>query len=154
MPQLTGLIEAFSIPSDTTSSIPSLTPDQWEALSSYLNAVTLEEGQILFQRTREESSLYFLERGKVAIHYENARGTLRIGVLGPGVVFGEASFLGNIPRQASAQSMLPGRAWVLPVLKFREMFSRNPDLALKVIQIAATTLALRSRDSRKRRCIA
>lgn len=154
MTTLNGLIEAFTVPSDAQLQVPTLSASQWASLANYLNPVTLIESQIIFQRGREEFSLYFLESGKVAIHYENDQGKLRIGLVGPGTVFGEASFLGNMVRQATAQSMAPGKAWVLTVLKFREMFSRDPELALKTIQIASTTLAKRSRDGIKRRSIA
>lgn len=154
MTTLNGLIEAFSVPSDPQLHAVSLSANQWQSLASYLNPVALTESQMVFQRGREESSLYWLESGKVAIHYENEQGALRMGFVGPGAVFGEASFLGSMARQASAQSMAASKAWVLTVLKFREMFTRDPELALKTMQIAASTLAKRSRDARKRRCIA
>lgn len=154
MTTLNGLIEAFSIPTDPELKVPTLSESQWQSLANYLSPAALAESQIVFQRGREESSLYFLESGKIAIHYENEEGKLRMGLVGPGAVFGEASFLGNMVRQATAQSMAPGKAWVLTVLKFREMLLRDSELALKTMQIAASTLARRSRDARKRRSIA
>ncbi|MDH5857479.1 cyclic nucleotide-binding domain-containing protein [Lampropedia aestuarii] len=154
MTTMNGLIEAFAVPADPQLQVPNLSAGQWASLANFLSPVSLGESQIVFQRGREESSLYFLESGKIAIHYENAQGQLRMGLVGPGAVFGEASFLGNMLRQATAQSMAPGKAWVLTVLKFREMLTRDSELALKTIQIAASTLARRSRDARKRRSIA
>lgn len=152
--KLQGLIAAFSAPFDPEAPKNPFSPDQWAELAGYLTPVALLEPELLFQRKREERSLYFIERGRVTIHYENAKGAVRMALVSSGAVFGEASFLGNLPRQATAQVASAGQAWVLGRMKFNELHKRNPDLALDVAQLAATTLARRSRDPRRRRAIA
>lgn len=148
------LIKAFEFPLDKDSVAKPFSPQQWELLDGYLMPVNLVEGEILFQRHREERSLYLIESGRVTIHYENSKGTLRMGFVSPGSVLGEASFLGNVPRQAGARVAAAGQAWMLSRLKFMELHKRAPDVALDVVQMAATILAKRSRDPRRRRVIA
>ncbi|MDO4704654.1 MAG: cyclic nucleotide-binding domain-containing protein [Comamonadaceae bacterium] len=152
--RLHDLIQAFAYPLDKESKAKPFSPQHWAMLDGYLTRVELKQGQTLFQRDRDERSLYLLESGRVTVHYENAKGTLRMGFVSPGSVFGEASFLGNLPRQASATVADAGVAWALSRIKFMELYRREPDLGMEVVQMAASILARRSRDARRRRVIA
>ncbi|PAT36447.1 Crp/Fnr family transcriptional regulator [Vandammella animalimorsus] len=152
--RLADLAAAFAAPLDPEAISKPLAANHWELLAGFLTPTNLMEGETLFQRYRDERSLYFLESGRVTIHYENEKGTLRVALVSSGTVFGEASFLGNMPRQASAQVATAGRAWQLSRLKFTELYQRHPSVALDVVQLASATLARRSRDARRRRAIA
>lgn len=152
--RIEALMQAFSFPLEKDAVTKPLSPQQWSVLDGYLMPVQLSEGEALFQRGRLERSLYLMESGRVTIHYENAKGVLRMGFVSAGSVFGEASFLGDVPRLASAKVAVSGKAWMLSRLKFVELHKREPDLALDVVQLAATVLAKRSRDPRRRRVIA
>ncbi|KKW67780.1 hypothetical protein AAV94_09155 [Lampropedia cohaerens] len=152
--KLLGLALAFAHPIDPETPANALTDAQWAALAGYLVQIPLVEAEILFQRRRQERSLYFIETGRVHIHYENDKGAIRAALVSAGSLFGEASFLGNLPRQATAQVAAAGRAWQLSRLKFTELYTRQPDLALQIIQLAGTTLAQRARNARRRPAIA
>lgn len=148
--RLSGLQEAFEHPLDQESLAAPFTPSQWRLLESFLSPLSLAESSIVYQRGAEGRSLLFLESGRITIHYENSKGKLRLSLVSPGNLFGEASFLGKLPRQATAQVASPGKAWSLGPVKFTELSNRYPDLSLAVTQLAAGVLARRVSNSKRR----
>ncbi|RMX04991.1 cyclic nucleotide-binding domain-containing protein [Corticibacter populi] len=152
--RLAGLIEAFQSPQDAEAVRLALPLEHWRVMEGHLTLVNMVESSFLFQRGGQERSLYLLESGRVVIHYENSLGKLRMATISPGNMFGEASFLGRMSRQATAQVANVGKVWTLGPVKFGELCNRHPELALTLTQLAATVLAKRSCDRKRRIAIA
>lgn len=147
---MTTLVQAFNAPVDPEMLRAPLSDMQWNKLSAYLLPLSLTESRIIYKRGSHEKSLYFLESGRIAIHYENSQGKLRISLIDAGNFFGEASFLGKQNRLATAQVAAAGKCWVLTTLKFTEMVNRSPELALAIQQQAAYVLAQRIANRTRR----
>lgn len=147
---LAGLIEAFQHPIDPEAAKIAFTPEQWRLLEGFLTPFPLRESQLIYPRGNEDKSLFLLESGRVTIHYENSEGKVRLCLVSPGNLFGEASFLGRLPRKSSAQVASAGKAWMLGRIKFSEMMQRNPELAVAVTQTAAEVLANRVFNGKRR----
>lgn len=148
--RLTGLIEAFVHPIDPETTPSPFSPEQWKQLDGFLTPIALTESTILYHRNSDEKGIFLLESGRAAIHYENSEGKLRICLISPGNIFGEASFLGKLPRQATAQATADGKAWILDRIKFKEMTTRNPELAVTFMQFATQILSKRVFNGRRR----
>lgn len=147
---ITPLVEAFQAGADPEVHRPTFSNEQWGKLAAYLSPIALQESSLVYKRGATEKSLYFIESGRVTVHYENSQGKLRMCIVDPGNFLGEASFLGMQNRLATAQVGTSGKAWVLSPLKFNEMVNRSPELALAVTQQAAHVLAHRIANRNRR----
>lgn len=147
---ITVLVDAFKTASDPEVYRPTFSDEQWSKLAAYLSPIALQESNLLYKRGATEKTLYFIESGRITVHYENGQGKLRMCIVDPGNFLGEASFLGQQNRLATAQVAAAGKGWVLSPLKFNEMINRSPELALAVTQQASYVLAHRVANRNRR----
>jgi len=66
---------------------------------------TYQDGQIIFKEGTFGDWVYIIHEGTVEISKDVEGNKVIIEVLGPGEIFGEMAFLGDIPRTATALSI-------------------------------------------------
>jgi len=145
-----GLIHAINQNSSVDSLNNTLTAQQWELLSGYLQPMTLAHGQQLFTQGSQERTLYLMESGSLSVHYEDEKQRLRLAMISPGSVVGEGAFFSHQPRNATVQAGAPCKLWCLTALRFAELSNRQPAVALALAMAAGSVLAKRL-GHRKRR---
>jgi len=147
---LSGLIHAIGQASATDSLLNTLSIQQWETLSGYLQPMVLETGKVLFSQGGQERTLYLVESGSLSVHFENEKGDLRFALIGPGSVVGEGAFFSHQPRTATVQAGAQSKLWCMSALRFSELGNRQPAVALALAMSVGAVLAKRL-GHRKRR---
>lgn len=116
---------------------------QWQTLAGYLQALSLSAGEVLTRQGAPDRTVFFVESGHLTAHREDERRSIRMALLGAGSVVGEGSFFSQEPRSATVQTTSACRLWRLTPLRFQELSSRHPDLALALGLAMGSVLARR-----------
>lgn len=127
-----------------------LSDAQWQSLGDYLQPVTLSQGQVLIEQGVKDRTVYFVESGSLTVHYEDDKDRVRIAMVGAGSVLGEGAFFSHLPRSATVNAGGHSRLWCLTPLRFRELSTRYPVIALELTVAMAAVLARRMYNKPKR----
>jgi len=145
-----GLIQAIKKNESNDSFAPSLTPFQWELLSSYMQPFSLMQGQVLIEQNALDRTLYLIESGGLSVHYEDDKGRVRLAVVGPGSAVGEGAFFTRQPRNATVQAASASKIWCLTPIRFTELSNRNPAVALAIAMALGSLVSRRLVNKPKR----
>lgn len=137
--------------SNALDAVPlNLNDTQWTTLSGYLQPVMLRQGQALIEQGVKDRTVYFVESGSLTVHYEDSHDRIRIAVVGEGSVLGEGAFYSHLPRSATVTAGSDCRLWCLTPLRFRELCTRAPEVALELTVAMSAVLARRMYNKPKR----
>jgi CRP-like cAMP-binding protein len=137
--------------SNALDAVPlNLTDVQWQSLADFLQPMALPQGQVLIEQGVKDRTVYFVESGSLTVHYEDAKERVRLALVGPGSLLGEGAVFSHLPRSATVQAGAPSRLWCLTPLRFRELSTRFPPIALELTLAMAAVLACRMYNRPKR----
>lgn len=137
--------------SNALDAVPlNLQDTQWRSLADYLQPVSLQQGQVLIEQGVKDRTVYFVETGSLTVHYEDGKDRIRIAMVGAGSLLGEGAFFSHLPRSATVNAGSVCRLWCLTPLRFRELATRFPDLALELTVAMSAVLARRMYNKPKR----
>lgn len=145
-----GLAQSMRLSSALDAVPLNLNDTQWAQLANYLQPVALQQGQVLIEQGVKDRTVYFVESGTLTVHYEDSRERVRIAVVGAGSLLGEGAFFSHLPRSATVHAGSDCRLWCLTPLRFRELSSRHPDVALDLSVAMSAVLARRMYNRPKR----
>ena len=145
-----GLAQSMRLSSALDAVPLNLSDTQWTQLANYLQPVALQQGQVLIEQGVKDRTVYFVESGTLTVHYEDSRERVRIAVVGSGSLLGEGAFFSHLPRSATVHAGSDCRLWCLTPLRFRELSSRHPEVALDVSVAMSAVLARRMYNRPKR----
>lgn len=123
---------------------------QWRQLAEYLQPMSLPQGQVLIERGVKDRTVYFVESGSLSAHFQDSRQRVRMAMVGAGSLLGEGAFFSHLPRSATVNAGSDCRLWSLTPLRFRELSTRQPDIALELTLAMAAVLARRMHNKPKR----
>ena len=123
---------------------------QWHQLAEYLQPMSLPQGQVLIERGVRDRTVYFVESGSLSAHFQDSRQRVRMAMVGAGSLLGEGAFFSHLPRSATVNAGSDCRVWSLTPLRFRELSTRQPDIALELTLAMAAVLARRMHNKPKR----
>lgn len=144
------LAQAMKLSSALDAVPLNLQEPQWRNLADYLQPVSLQQGQVLIEQGVKDRTVYFVESGSLTVHYEDDKDRIRIAMVGPGSLLGEGAFFSHLPRSATVNAGGACRLWCLTPLRFRELSTRFPDLALELTVAMSAVLARRMYNKPKR----
>ena len=145
-----GLAHAMAH-SNALDAVPlNLEDAKWQTLANYLQPVNLQQGQALIEQGVKDRTVYFVESGSLTVHYEDSRERVRIAVVGAGSLLGEGAFFSHLPRSATVHAGSACRLWCLTPLRFRELSTRYPEIALDLTVAMSAVLARRMYNKPKR----
>jgi CRP/FNR family cyclic AMP-dependent transcriptional regulator len=100
-----------------------------------------KKNMLIFMEGDPGECFYFILSGKVKVFrtYEDGKEHI-IHIFGEGDVFGEATLFTNVPYPASASVYEDAVIGVIKNKDMEELVTRNPDLALKLLEIFAKKL--------------
>ncbi len=128
-----------------------LSDAQWRQLAEYLQPVSLQQGQVLIEQGVKDRTVYFVEIGQPhGAFSKTTRERVRIAMVGAGSLLGEGAFFSHLPRSATVNAGSDCRLWCLTPLRFRELSTRHPDIALELSVSMAAVLARRMYNKPKR----
>ncbi|MBA4194856.1 MAG: cyclic nucleotide-binding domain-containing protein [Hydrogenophaga sp.] len=137
--------------SNALDAVPlNLSEIQWNTLAGYLQPVLLRQGQALIEQGVKDRTVYFVESGTLTVHYEDSHDRIRIAVVGEGSLLGEGAFFSHLPRSATVSAGSDCRLWCLTPLRFRELCTRAPEVALELTVAMSAVLARRMYNKPKR----
>jgi CRP-like cAMP-binding protein len=137
--------------SNALDAVPLNLPDpQWRLLGEYLQPVSLRQGQVLIEQGVKDRTVYFVEAGSLTVHYQDSRERVRIAIVAAGSLLGEGAFFSHLPRNASVVAGSDCRLWCLTPLRFRELSSRQTQIALDLTIAMSAVLARRMYNKPKR----
>jgi CRP/FNR family transcriptional regulator, cyclic AMP receptor protein len=126
-------------------------PSAVELLRSVALFADLEEGELerfshvavprsfpagtrVFHEGDSSDACYIVSDGSFRVTREHSDGrAITLATLGPGEIFGELAMLDGDKRSASAESITDGTLLALPANDVRNLLSRNPEIALKLV---------------------
>ena len=144
------LVQAILRNQSVDSFAPVLTHSQWELLGGYMQPFTLSAGQVLIQQNAVDRTIYLVETGSLNVHYEDAKGRVRLAVVGPGSAVGEGAFFTRLPRSATVQASIPTKVWSLTPIRFTELSHRHPEVALSLSMALGALVSRRLVNKPKR----
>lgn len=133
---------------------PAFSAAQWELFGSFLQPLTLSKGRSLIEQGSQDRRLYWVETGSLTAHREDSKGRVRLAILGPGSVVGEAGFFSHQPRLTSVEAAADGRIWCLTPLRYIELANRQPALAVELCMALGAVMAARYANRPRRVAIA
>jgi len=145
-----GLAESMRHSSALDAVPLNLTDMQWPMLANYLQPVVLQQGQVLIEQGVKDRTVYFVESGTLTVHYEDDKERVRIAVVGSGSLLGEGAFFSHLPRSATVHAGSDCRLWCMTPLRFRELSTRHPEVALELTVAMSAVLARRMYNKPKR----
>ena len=144
------LAQAMQI-SNALDAVPMNLPDaKWRELAEYLQPVHLPEGQVLMEQGVKDRTVYFVESGSLLVYDQESQERVHLAVVGAGSLLGEGAFFSHLSRSATVSAGADCRLWCLTPLRFRELSSRHPDIALELAVSMAAVLARRMYNKPKR----
>ena len=99
-------------------------------------------GQYFFRRNDGGDEMYIVISGKVDIIL--AENEPPIATLGAGELFGEMTFLENMPRSASARASEDTLALVINNGNFNKLMRKNPEIALNIMKTLSGRLRVKN----------
>ena len=137
--------------SNALDAVPlNLNDSQWPMLANYLQPVALQQGQVLIEQGVKDRTVYFVESGTLTVHYEDDKERVRIAVVGSGSLLCEGAFFSHLPRSATVHAGSDCRLWCMTPLRFRELSTRHPEVALELTVAMSAVLARRMYNKPKR----
>lgn len=145
-----ALAQAVAVNVSYDAFAPAFTPTQWETVGNYLQSFEVSPGEILIDQGGLDRTLFFIESGSLSVHLLDAKGQMRLAILGAGSVVGEGAFFSRAPRSANVVATVACRLWRLTAVRFSEMANRQPDLALEIALALGAVLSKRMVSRLKR----
>jgi CRP/FNR family transcriptional regulator, cyclic AMP receptor protein len=147
---ITGLARAISDSRAADALLCKFAPPQLDVLAAYLQPEEYRSGQVLMAQGAVDRTLYFIESGTLAVHYEDEKARVRMAMVGPGTVLGEGAFFAHQPRNATVQASTACKLWSLSMQRFTELAHRHPAIALELILGMGGVMAKRLYNRPKR----
>jgi CRP/FNR family transcriptional regulator, cyclic AMP receptor protein len=124
---------------------PRLSLEQWRQLAPYLSRQEVRAGDLLVKQESRERTMYMLESGSLQVFVTGNPGRLRLSILRPGAVVGEAGMFSDQPRMANVEAMTECVVWALSGPRIEELALRNTALTLELVRAAAAVMGVRMR---------
>jgi CRP-like cAMP-binding protein len=115
------------------------------ALASMMTLRRYRAGELVIRRGEPGDELFLVCAGcfTIAIDHRGMDGlgdTTRLATFGPGMCFGEISFITGSLRSADVIAVESGSCWVLERPQFEELRQRDPDVIIELLQALTVDL--------------
>lgn len=108
-----------------------------------LTELSFQSGETIVSQGEIGLGLFCLVEGSAEARVRNGGWEQTLGVLEPGMVFGELGFVTETPRTATVTSTGRCRVVILPGSEFQKLKKSRPELALKLMSNLFTTVSRR-----------
>ena len=109
-----------------------LTDEQIFRLTGVVRDEIHETGVLVLAHRSQGRDLYVLERGEILIQRPTSYGTFTLGKLGPGSMFGEASYITGQDRSSDASALAPCQLFRLDAAALDSLIEAAPELGIKL----------------------
>ena len=117
----------------------------WEPFAQSRAAIRCSPGFLIYLQGTEATCFYYLKEGRVKSFIQSETGGERVlNIYRAGSLFGEASFLDELPRVSSAVALTPCEIVPIDREQVTAEFTRNPGMAMAMLKYLARTVRLLS----------
>ncbi len=117
----------------------------WEPFAQSRAAIRCSPGFLIYLQGTEATCFYYLKEGRVKSFIQSETGGERVlNIYRAGSLFGEASFLDELPRVSSAVALTPCEIVPIDREQVTAEFTRNPGMAMSMLKYLARTVRLLS----------
>ena len=119
----------------------------WKPFAEHRAPIRCSAGFLIYLQGTEATCFYYLKEGRVKSYIQSEDGNERIlNIYEAGSLFGEASFLDELPRVSSAVALTPCQLIPIDRELVMQEISKNPALAMAMMKYLARTVRLLSRQ--------
>lgn len=119
----------------------------WKPFAEHRAPIHCSAGFLIYLQGTDATCFYYLKEGRVKSYIQSEDGNERIlNIYEAGNLFGEASFLDELPRVSSAVALTPCQLIPIDRELVMQEISRNPELAMAMLKYLARTVRLLSRQ--------
>ena len=116
-------------------------PAQRDALAAHLTERSHDDGDTVFLRGDESTSLMIVASGRVALRLTSPQGReILLAILEPGEIFGEMSLLDGRGRSADAVAFGPCRLLSLDRRDMLPVLQDSPEACIRLLELLSTRL--------------
>lgn len=117
----------------------------WKPFAEHRAPIRCSPGFLIYLQGTEATCLYYLLEGRVKSYIQSESGEERVlNIYGPGSLFGEASFLDELPRVSSAVALTTCQLVPIDRELVTQEIARDPNLAMAIMKYLARTIRLLS----------
>lgn len=117
----------------------------WKPFAEHRTPIHCPAGFLIYLQGTDATCFYYLKEGRVKSYIQSEDGDERIlNIYDSGSLFGEASFLDELPRVSSAMSLTPCQLIPIDRELVMQEISKNPALAMAMMKYLARTVRLLS----------
>lgn len=117
----------------------------WRPFAERRASVRCSPGFLIYLQGTEATCFYYLKEGRVKSYIQSEDGAERVlNIYEAGSLFGEASFLDELPRVSSAVALTPCQLVPIDRELVTQEIAKDPGLALAIMKYLARTVRLLS----------
>ncbi len=145
MPNVAGTAQSQFIPALRTAKnrLEYLTENDWLLIIDRSKQMTFAKGEKLLHRGQQTKLVYLLAQGKANVESPSQ---VTIGIINPGEIAGEMSFLESAPASATVTAAEDVTAFAIDWTALKDLFELFPHLASRFYRSLALNLSRRLRD--------
>lgn len=119
------------------------------ALSEECTEGAFKKDEVIFPEESPGDKMYIVRQGSVKVYKKIKNNDTTLAVLGPGEFFGEMALLDGGARSAAAKAIEDVKALVISIKNFETLREKQPQVALRIMDVLVRTLSTRLRQANK-----
>ncbi len=128
-----------------------LSDDEVKLLAACMSEETYNSGSFLFKETEIRDSVFVIYSGEVELIKKSPQNEIkRLAYFSNGEMLGEGTFVDDSPHSTSARSVSQAIVFRLHKNNINDIFSKRPDLGLKISAKLAKVISIRMRSATTR----
>ncbi|MCB1734608.1 MAG: cyclic nucleotide-binding domain-containing protein [Gammaproteobacteria bacterium] len=111
-----------------------LTGEECEVLSGVMRARDLDDGDVLVTHGQEDTTLFLLVFGHIAVVSDDDGEEKTVYRMKPGEIAGTRAFVDRVPRKATLKSVGASRVYCMQPDDFEQLIDSHPHVVYKVMR--------------------
>ena len=118
-------------------------------LSAECTEAAFKKDEVIFPEESPGDKMYVIKGGSVKVFKKIKNNETTLAIVNPGEFFGEMALLDGGPRSAAAKSIEDAKALVISTQNFETLREKQPQVALRIMDVLVRTLSTRLRQANK-----
>ena len=120
-----------------------------EVLSAECSEGAFKKDETIFPEESPGDKMYVIRQGSVKVFKKIKNNETTLAIVNPGEFFGEMALLDGGPRSAAAKAVEDVKALVISTQNFESLREKQPQVALRIMDVLVRTLSTRLRQANK-----
>lgn len=119
------------------------------ALSAECTEAGFKKDEVIFPEESPGDKMYILRQGSVKVYKKIKNNETTLAIVNAGEFFGEMALLDGGARSAAAKAIEDVKALVISTENFNNLREKQPQVALRIMDVLVRTLSTRLRQANK-----